>query len=287
MRNIHLIPFNLMLNITEHWLNDESFTQTLEQAGPLGVGLRQTLTDAHEPLAQLKRQRAEAQAAIRTLIDEAARLDLRHDRFARAMYLGLQALTDAASSEQEASNYRELESLLFPEGLRVINLSHAEEGGAAIALRQTIRPELRAKLAAIPLGSRTLDELLEDWLVAGAQLGKVVAQRAELRASLGKSGTAAQGLDLRVARTRWLNAVRGLLWAIDSDAAFEPLRERVNGVLRAAVQGLGAKPSPSALDPSEELDGDAPELLDEDEAPAMLEVPSEDEDTDETEAIAS
>ena len=236
MKNLHLLLSNTMLNISERWLTDEGFCEALESAGPLGVGIHQALVKAHDPLAELHRARNQASSALRTLIDLASQLDARHDSKARGLNSILRGLADSADSPAEAARFRELEALLFPEGLSVTRLPYIQEGGAAVALERMLSAELRAELAEVPVGSRTLEQLLADWLEAGHQLGEVMQQRAELKAVLANEGDGGQ-LSIRAARTGWLKAVRALLWAIDLQPELHGLRDRVEGVLQAGIAG--------------------------------------------------
>lgn len=280
MKNLHLLSPNTMLNITERWLTDESFSMALELAGPLGVGIHQALVQAHDPLADLHRSRNEASSSLRSLIDLATQLDKRHDKKARGLKLILSGLAEAADTEAEAARFWELEGLLFPNGLTVTRLPYTQEGGAAVALERVVSDELRAELDGIVVGKRTLAQLLKEWLAAGHELGEVMQRRAELKAVLSSDGEGQ--LSLRSARYGWVKAVRALLWAIELDAGLVGLRERVEGVLKTAIAGdqsgragggegeeleLGDGVIEEALDiEDEELLGEAQEELeDEDE----------------------
>jgi hypothetical protein len=72
-------------------------------------------------------------------------LDLVHDRKARSIHHHLQGLIEGTDSPELAAEYRRLETQLFPIGLRVVQLPHIEEGGAAVALDRAIGPEQHAE----------------------------------------------------------------------------------------------------------------------------------------------
>lgn len=169
-----------------------------------------------------------------TLIDRAAELDAVHDRKARSVYYHLQALIEGADEPELVSEYRALEALLFPIGLRVVSLPYIEEGGAAVALDRAVGPGHRAKLSAIHVGENTLLELFEAWLKAGHELGAAVTDRAELRAELARERVDAGSLDLKAGRGTWIQAIRGLLWALEADEALASLADRVHAALEEA-----------------------------------------------------
>ncbi len=264
VRYLHNIPNNAMLNISAQWLENPEFRQTLEGGGHVGKGVLQQLEGAHEGFADLQHQRDSAHARLRQLIDLITRLDILHDRKARSLYYSFDALIEGADDDQEIAQYRELQQALFPKGLRVIRLPFAEQGGAAVALDRAVGPELRAKLEAISVGPRTLLDLFEAWIKAGLELGKAVQQRAELRASLSAEGSVGGEIDLRVGRKTWLQAVRGLLWAIESSEALRGLEEPVVATLEEAV-GASRRQRDDGEAPEPD-DGEAP-APDEDVAP--------------------
>jgi hypothetical protein len=233
--NIAALTVNMMLNITGRWLEDAAFRDRLIAAGPLGAGILEQLEQSHKPLAKIKHNRSSANARIRDLIDQITELDLVHDRKARSLYQHLNGLLEGADDDAEIAQYRALQSLLFPDGLRVVRLPYIEEGGAAVALDQAVGPDQRAKLASIKVGPRTLEDIFVAWMSAGHKLGELVRQRAELKASLGREGSAIEGIDIRAGRQQWLQAVRGLLWAIEIKPALHALSEPVEASLNEGI----------------------------------------------------
>lgn len=233
--NIAALTVNMMLNITGRWLADATFRDRLTAAGPLGAGILEQIEQAHKPLAKIKHNRSAAHARVRDFIDQITQLDLLHDRKARSLYHHINGLIEAADGESEIAQYRALQSLLFADGLRVVRLPYIEEGGAAVALDQAVGPEQRAKLAAITVGPRTLEDIFVAWMAAGHKLGELVRQRAELKASLGREGSAVEGIDIRAGRQQWLQAVRGLLWAIEAKPVLNSLAEPVEASLSEGI----------------------------------------------------
>ena len=260
VKNIHVLSINMMLNTTGHWLDDDKFCSVLEQAGPLGVGMLDQLTKSHKPLVEIESKRSIAHTTLKMLIEMASDLDFLHDRKARAVHYHLSGLIEGSDEPAKVNEYQELQGRLFPKGLRVVNLPYIEEGGAAVALEQAVSPELRAKLAAIPVGDKTLDDLFGAWIAAGHKLGEAVQKRAKLKASLQGEGSAVEDIDIKAGRTQWIKAVRGLLWGIDIHPGFRALEERVNATLDEAISvGLRARGSSEPVGSGEALSGDGDE----------------------------
>jgi hypothetical protein len=256
--NLHALTIHMMINITETWFSDPELVQTIEKAGPLGIGVIAQLEKAHGPLAELENKRAAAEASLRDMIEHASDLDAVHDRKARSVYFHLQGLIEGTDDPGLAAGYRAFEALLFPTGLRVVQLPYIEEGGAAVALERAVGVETRAKLAKIGVGEQNLLQLFEAWMKAGHALGEAVTDRAELKASLMRARSAAGELDVKAGRGLWIQAVRGLLWVLEVDASLAGVGERILAALeeasttalrrRVGVEGANVEGEPLGLD---------------------------------------
>lgn len=235
--NLNVLSTHMMLNISARWLDQSSVVDTLKAAGPLGEGLLAQLEKAHGPLTELENRRVAAEASLRTLMDRATALDGIHDRKARAVYHHLRGLIEGSDDPERAREYRDLEVLLFSRGLRVTQLPYIEEGGAAVALDRAVGPQSRALLSAIPVGDQNLLSLFEAWIKAGHQLGELVSARAKLQLEIIRERTGAGSLDIKAGRSRWMQAVRGLLWAIEADEDFADLADPIHAPLEHAALG--------------------------------------------------
>jgi hypothetical protein len=125
-------------------------------------------------------------------------------------------------------------------------------------------------MAQIKVGDQTLDDLFSAWIKAGHELGKVVEQRAKLKASLRRDGSAVGEIDLRAGYNKWIKAVRGLLMVIDMSEDLDALGERVNATLDEAItaklrarasgeDGDGVEVDGTGDDDAQDDDGDEPE----------------------------
>ncbi len=236
--NLNSLSVSMMLNLSGNWLaeeQDNTFLHHIKQVEPLGPAVLAELLAGHAPLAKLQTQRRAARQELQKLIALALVLDLRHDRKARALYYHLRGLIEGSDDQAEVELYQALFDLLFPAGLSVVNLTYIEEGGAAMSLEQAVDAQTRAKLEEVGVGKQTLDELFVAWVDAGKQLGKAVKRRAEVEAALGKNGSANLGINIKSARSRWIQGVRGLLWAVDINPELRPLQEGVVAALDQAI----------------------------------------------------
>lgn len=251
---LHHLSSHMMLNLTGRWLDDEVFVASLKSAGPLGLGILDQLQQAHEPLAELQTRRAQALASVDELTALISRLDARHDRKARSLHQHLDALAEGSDDAEEIEGFEQLQRRLFPTGLRVVKLPYVEEGGAAVALERSVDEELRAQLKATPVGGQTLADLLAAWLEAGHALGDAVRRRAELRASLTKDGSAVEEIDVRAGRKQWIQAVNGLLWAMEADAEIAVLDEPVRAALAQAIEVALRRKTNTGVEALDEVD---------------------------------
>ena len=284
MRNLTALSNHSMLNVTRTWLDDSTFVGQLQASGGLGVAIHKHLGEAHQGMAEIEHNRSEAQARLRGLVVQSGLLDKRHDASGRGLNLVLRGLAELADSEERATYFRELEARLFPTGLAVLRLPYVEEGGAAVALEESISPTLRAELADIPVGKHTLETILDRWLTAGRELGVTVHERAKLRASLRKQGSAVSEVDITARRRRWFKAVRGLLWAIDMEASLAEMEESVVAVLEDAIRSELTGSSGVSKGPGQEPD----ELVEgegEEGEVEVVDVDVEDEDADPVEGL--
>lgn len=226
---------NMMINTTEDWISNTEIRDQLNAIGPLGAGLLAEVEQAHTQLVEQSRRRSQMRARLLTLIQLCQQLDELHDDKARALFFALDGLLFAQEDPDQRLRLSELKARLFPIGLRVVRLPYVEEGGAARQLEEDIGPDLRAQLAALPLGQQTLEQIYDEWTQAGRKLGRAANQRARAEASMRTKGSAAESIDLRQGRNRWMQAVRGLLWALETKKQLQPLAEPIESALRNAI----------------------------------------------------
>ena len=226
---------NMMINTTEDWISNPEIRDQLNALGPLGVGLLAEVEQANTMLVEQAMRRRQMRARLLTLVRLCQQLDEVHDDKARALFFGLDGLIYAQDDPKQRLRLSELKARLYPIGLRVVSLPYVEEGGAARQLEEDVDADLRAQLAALPFGDQTLEQVYDAWILAGRKLGRAANQRARAEASMRTKGSASEKVDLRHGRNRWMQAVRGLLWALETKAELQPVVEPIESALRNAI----------------------------------------------------
>jgi hypothetical protein len=73
------------------------------------------------------------------------------------------------------------------------------------------------------------------WIQAGHELGAAVSERADLKASLIRERAPEGELDLKAGRGQWIQAIRGLLWALEVESTLASVAKRVHATLEEAI----------------------------------------------------
>lgn len=203
-----------MIALSSAWLERERPARKLLEKVPLITALVPRLEAAHAALAAYASQTnapslPESLEAIR---DEESRIDLRHDKKARGVYLALSAYAELAESNDDAAAIVDARELLFPSGTSIVTRSYLEEAGEARLARERIVPKTRALLEALPsLEERTLADEVDAWMEAGDALGALEARRTAAEASLSESPIHTTPKAASRARTSWIRVVTAIV----------------------------------------------------------------------------
>lgn len=202
--------------------------------------------------------------------DQQSELNIEHDDFARAIHYNLRSQALLAPTEVEAQQFIDLDTLLFPEGLSVINLSYTQTAGYAQLLAARLRPEHEAALAAIPTRFGNLLEHVHAWMAVALELGKLSHAR-------GQSGPSRRPT---LARTRmaWVRMVNTLRTLINTLGIDDPVVNDIVTRIDVAIRVAGRR-SNSNLPPSQP---DAP-ILPPSQPPDDLDEPDERDDLEDNE----
>lgn len=236
-----------MIALSAAWLDQEKGTRNLLSKVPLVGALVPRLEAAHASLvAHAMQARAPAlPATLEAIREEESRIDLRHDKKARGVYLALSALTELAETNEEASRIVDLRELLFPSGTSIITRSYLEEAGEARLVRDRVDSKTRSLLSSLPsLHGRTLADEVDAWMEAGDALGALEQRRSA--AEDAKSARASEGAPRAIhhARRSWIRVVTALIdnLALEDEidlelerAVLAPLREAESNADRRAV----------------------------------------------------
>jgi hypothetical protein len=237
--NLNILSTNVMLAQSKQWLTGEAVRAPLDRHA-LGQAVLAELRKAHDRLVLQAERRRQYEAALARLTRMITAADLRHDRKARALHAALQGLIEAEDDAGVRELYLSVQTLLFPEGLAIVNRSFSYQAGAIEALEKRVTPEILSQLASLMLGTRTLASLYLDWVAAGNDLGGLVAERERLLDRTGR-GSAAEDVDMRAARLQWINTVHAFLSALalmdlaqeERAAVLSPLEAEVAAAVRS------------------------------------------------------
>lgn len=236
--NLKALSTGSMLSVTGGWKEDAEI-RTVFVSNAVGAVLFGAVEGSHDFLAAQFKRRIDVNLVLKLITEKLTAADVVFDSKSRAAYYGFESLAEGSDTAERAAYYRRLQTTLFPWGLQVTQFSYREEVGATIQIRQIATPELMAELEAIPLGDRTMADMLRAWLQAGDELGQKLRERDQVLESLTKSGTAITEIDARGSRLRWIRTVRALLASLDLIEMSDTLRERMLAPLKRAVAQAG------------------------------------------------
>ncbi|MFU8803934.1 MAG: hypothetical protein ACNA8W_09020 [Bradymonadaceae bacterium] len=176
-------------------------------------------------LLNLTKRLGSKEEAVAELTRELTALDARHDRLVRGIYRILEAGEDIADDVEEAERCQKARQTLTPDGLSVTRRSYREQAGNARRIEIQLDGETRDWLTGVIVHNRPLMSVVEDWFATARQIGKKVAERAELQGE--SSPDAVTARDLRDARHRWIRGVNTLIAFLDEDDIDPDVRRRL------------------------------------------------------------
>ncbi len=182
--------------------------------------------------------------------NEGRALDARHDALGRGLFNTLTAFSQLAADEARAGALISLRDTIFPDGLRILRATFAEEAGQVDARADRVTPELRAELEAMIVEGRSLAAVLDELQAVGRALGGAVTRSTESAARA--AGPTPRG-KLRTATQRLVRVIRVIGDALEMGNAddeaielfFGPLRVAAESAQRRAIaRNSGATPPP-------------------------------------------
>ena len=232
-----------MVGISGAWLDPQKDRPLLEKL-PHVQGLVPPLEKAHQNLLLLQAspEPASLTAALSQLQEDAADDDATHDSKARGGFGMLGDLAELANDPAARSVYIQLRDKMYPNGLRVVQLSYAEEAGEVELVEQRLTKEDRDLLASIPSPDGNLLKSHELRVAAGRRLGEFERKRAEIFSKIDGT-TVVKGPDVTKARNAWLRATRALVFVLELEDLDADTKKRLIGPLTDACDKI-AKRSP-------------------------------------------
>jgi hypothetical protein len=210
---------------------EPAYAQILRVFGgllPELTALQPTAARAHDP----------------SLAEEGRRLDAEHDRLLRGLFHLLSALAEL--EPERTGDFQRLQSHLFPEGLRGVTRTYADQAADTRRVDGRIDEFDKTLLDAIPLpGGRTATDVFDAWVASGAAL-----ERFERRRIAADTADGVSGVRLNDVRNRWIrtvHALEGLVNVMGRGAhpwldAVRSVERRADG--RAGEAGADTVPAP-------------------------------------------
>jgi hypothetical protein len=184
-----------------------------------------TITKSYGKLKELLVARAQPDEGVST-----RDLDAEHDRLGRGIFKHLHSLELLSTDEARREDLRKLRDTLFPQGASIMSRSFVEEAGAAELRAVAVTPAVRAQLAAIAVGTRTLADVFDDFQSVARALGAAVSEGAADAAAARATAT-----DVSKAKSRLIRAIRGLFEQLALDDVPEERIALLSGPLDVAA----------------------------------------------------
>jgi hypothetical protein len=238
-----------MAHVTATMLAPESVARATIAASPLLAALLALMDAAHSGV--MKALPRPEDPRLKALVLETLAVDAVHDSLVGSLHSYLGALSELS---EDGARFSKLQGELFPEGVSgTTQVTFEGQAGYAKRLRERLTADLQAQLSQIPAGSKTLMELVNDWLDAGDRLGQLGQEQQQLKAATPEPTRGS----IQQARLKWiqaLNALRSLAPLADLNEAQE---ERIFSTLNeveAKADLRSARRRASKLEASIEAD---------------------------------
>jgi hypothetical protein len=237
-----------MVNLSNTWIDPtHADHQALISYPALGAYMTH-VRHAHQGVLDIEGSRDEVRLSV--IGEQQGELNLEHDDFARAIHYNLRSQALLAPDEATAQQFLDLDALLFPEGLSVINLSYTQTAGYAQLLAARLKPEHEAALEAIPTSFGNLLVHVRAWMAVALELGKLSHARGQSAPS--RRPTLARA---RMTWVRMVNTLRTLVQTLNiDDPVVNDIMTRIDVAIRVANRRAPA--NDPADDPADDPDGE-------------------------------
>ena len=233
--DFRVLSVERMVVLSAKWLQDPQ--RKILESYPETAALVTKITEAHESLFVLTNKSSEASLEVKVISEKQKALDVRHDDLVAAIYGLLTALARRSSDTTLREMYLSLRDLLFPDGLAVMKLPYAEEGGAAILLERRLKDTHKAQLKMLLIPgdvSRTLLDDVNDLIAQAKTLLALDEQKKVLLVAVSEELTPADELK---AKNLWIRIARGLETNLEiAGAPPETVQEILGPTYRAAAE---------------------------------------------------
>jgi len=244
-----------MASVTQPWVEPGNSERVLLESLPSAAGLVRFAEAAH---GQVIASQTDAEAERRgVLLDGLETSNVRHDDVARAIFHYTQAPQYQHRGTPEERAFVDLQSVLFPDGLKIIQASYRDSAAHAEVRITKLTPARIALLTSVPVrGGGTLLDLVNEWNLVAAQMGKLQNDRVT------PVEAASERLRFTKVRDRWVRVVKNVLGVLALEADERPdaqrILERVANIQTAVRRRLRAGSDAPANDGDPDGDDDAP-----------------------------
>jgi hypothetical protein len=224
-----LLTLDEMAHVSAVMLNPEGQVHAALQSSPVLSPFLPLLAAAHGQVLTALPKAPDPRLA--KLVEEAMAVDAVHDSLVNSVY-GM--LTGLSGLSDDGSEYLELRSKLFPEGIAgAANITYEGQAGYAKRFRANLNGALESQLASISAGKKNLLEIVNEWLDAGDRLGQIGQQQQQIKAD---AAPAAPGA-ISEARFGWIRIIN----VLQSAASVAPLSEAQRQAIFATLNEVEAK----------------------------------------------
>jgi hypothetical protein len=225
------------------------------------------VTQAYNAVLVVRPSQSTTSPELTSIVEEATRVDERHDHLARAIALSLEAqrelcLAQDSPDAARAARCDEITVKLFPSGLSIVNASLLAESGNTARVAHLIKeeePAIADFLKTITVGKATLLENVQRWIATGARLEKLEHDREEVLAKV--TTQPITKATIQAARSQWFRVMSQVLSSLELSDAPAVAIEAIRGpVLRASeragkryASGVTEQP---VLDPEDQAEAE-------------------------------
>ena len=249
--NLKNLSNQAMVGATKGWVSPTEARSAMAGIGEV-AGYLDRMAEAHNGLLryQVTGETSPEDEQLKEMSDRALALDARHDRLARGIDTVLEGNTLLLNADdQTAAALANLRDRLFPNGMSIVNRTYLEEAGEVELARERLDTEDRALLVQVPTMNENLQEMVDEWIRTGTELGNLERQR--IRAA--EAATSAEGVsrsDVLAARNQWIRVVRAILAGLDlAEGLDERTLTLILQPLKVAVEKAAQKSAPREQSP--------------------------------------
>lgn len=248
-----------MISLSGAWLDPEGARPQIA-AIPAAAALLPLIDKGHKSLLKTQAKPRVVSDKLVEIQGKQADLDKTHDRKGRGLYLTLTGFADLVDDPELATDMLALRDKIFdPEtGLRVLQVSYAEEAGEVALLEERLDDEDRALLKKLGYPEGKLLDAHKARVSAGKKLGDLEKEKNTLANEESHDATTTMPADVLRARNVWIQGARALVQVLDLAEVDAKTRSHILAPLAEAERKADLRASKSGGSQPAEDDSAAP-----------------------------